>query len=276
MKITEFKDLYFTDFNVCRLFAMNQDWEDGREFSMLEKGRKTSALLYLKDCNAEYLLESGEILNFPKGSIVYIPQNSKYKTRFMAACSDKAYTQLIEFELITKLGEKFIAEDNISAVATDEQGYYSDLFDEAVNVFNALTFSYAQFRSVLFSLIVKIAKQHRKKNINSKEFFPIAPAIDYLEKNPYSDKTVASLADMCHVSESCFRELFKKYSGKTPSEYCLNNKIKKAKKLLQSNMYSVGEIAEILGYDDAGYFTKVFKKNTGILPSEYYKTKISN
>ncbi len=122
---------------------------------------------------------------------------------------------------------------------------------------------------MLYSLIAKIARRHQRENIYSKEFAPIAPAIDFLTKNPYSDVSVAALAEMCHVSECGFRNLFKKYSGKTPSEYCLNNKMKKAKKLLQSNMYSIAEVAEILGYSDAGYFTKVFKKETGVLPSKY-------
>lgn len=269
MKVVEFKDLLFSDFNMRRLFAMNQRWDDGRVFSMLRKRRETSAFLYLKDTSAEYILENGQRVSFPCGSIVYIPQNSRYKTKFFSSGDHNAHTQLVEFELLDKTGEPFVFAQHVTLAATDDKKYLSELFDDAVNVYSTFTLSYAEMKAVLYSLIAKIARYHQKENIYSKEFISIAPAINFLTKNPYSNVSVATLAEMCHVSECGFRTLFKKYSGKTPSEYCLDNKMKKAKKLLQSNMYSVAEVAEILGYNDAGYFTKVFKKETGVLPSKY-------
>lgn len=269
MRVIVFKDLLFADFNMRRLFAMNQRWDDKRVFSMQKKNRETSALLYLKDASAEYILDNGEKMSFPKGSIIYIPQNSKYRTKFFACAQKDAHTQLIEFELFDKTGEPFVCAESICVVATDEKEYFAELFDDAINVYKAFTLSYAEMKSVLYMLIAKIARRQQKENIYSKEFASIAPAINFLTKNPYSDVSVSSLAEMCHISESGFRTLFKKYSGKTPSAYCLDNKIKKAKKLLQSNMYSVGEVAELLGFSDAGYFTKVFKKETGILPKKY-------
>lgn len=269
MNIVEFKDLLYEDFNMHRLFAMNQRWDNGREFSMQRKNRETSAFLYLKDASAEYILENDRKVTFPCGSIIYIPQNSRYKTKFFACGGENAHTQLIEFELLDKTGNPFVCAEQIALVATDDKEYFSELFDEAVDVYSAYTLSYAAMKGVLYSLIVKVARRHQKENIYSKEFVSIAPAINFLTKNPYSDISVAELAEMCHVSECGFRIIFKKYSGKTPSEYCLYNKMKKAKKLLQSNMYSIAEVAEILGYSDAGYFTKVFKKETGVLPSKY-------
>ena len=91
----------------------------------------------------------------------------------------------------------------------------------------------------------------------------------YLQTNPCGQTEVAALAQMCHVSESCFRNLFKQYSGKTPSKYCLDNRIFRARQLLESGLYSVAEVAAMVGYRDAGYFTKVFKKETGILPGSF-------
>ena len=269
MNVIEFQDLYLTDYNLNRLVAMNQQWAHGREFLMTKKNRETSALLYLKDGRVEYFLESGEHLSFPKGSVVYIPQGSRYRSRFYACGSEYAHTQLIEFEMVDCEGVPFIGSKQITSVLSG--GDVFNTFDEAIRIFKALSFSYGEFKSVLYSLLSKVALHRQTKILHSKAFFPIAPAIRYLQSNPCTDVSITELAQMCHVSEGCFRSLFKKYSGKTPSRFCLENKIQKAGQLLQSNMYTVSEVASMVGYDDPGYFTKVFKKETGMSPSEYFR-----
>lgn len=271
MRVIKWKDLYHTDFDLGRLFAMNQHWDNGREFLMLNKHRETSALLYLADSSAEYFLEDGTSLSFPRGSVVYIPQGSQYRTRFYACKSSKAETQLIEFEMRDSEGNLFVCSEQIVAVLTEQGSGYAGSFEEAVRIFRAFTFSYGDFKSVLFALLMKISVQHQTQVLRSKTFFPITPAVRYLQKYPYSDICVTELAQMCHISESCFRSLFKQYAGKTPSRYCLDNRIDKAKQLLQSGQFTISEIADFLGFHDPGYFTKVFVKAVGMRPTEYQK-----
>lgn len=273
METIAFKDLYGLDFHITQLFAVNQEWIDGKEFSCIDKKRRTSALLYLKDCDISYRTAAGSRTTFSKGSLIYIPQGSQYISRF-SACSDVcAYTQLIEFELIGKDGEPFACSEEIVLVATDGDKYYSELFDDATRTCEMMVMSQPQLKSILYALLARIAKQYQQKDIYSDAYWSIGPAVDYLMKNPYSDISVTELAQLCHMSDSYFRLLFKKYSGKTPSDYCLDNRLAKAKKLLQNSMYSVGEIARLLGYDDPGYFAKVFKKKTGYSPREYIAKK---
>ena len=69
------------------------------------------------------------------------------------------------------------------------------------------------------------------------------------------------------------RRRFKEQVGKTPSEYLTSLRIKSAKKLLaarKSSNYSVSDICTMVGFSDISYFSRVFKKETGIAPSEYY------
>ena len=269
MKIVEWKDLYLTDYNLSRLAAMNQKWDNGKEFLMLSRHRPTSALLYLKDCRVEYLLESGRSLSFPQGTLLYIPQNSRYRTRFYACAGPKAITQLVEFELRDADGAPFACSREVMALISDGSGYFADTITEAILCYNRFSFSFGAFKSLLYGLLTRIAMHHQMQTLHSREYFPIAPAIRHLLTNPCADTDVASLAEMCHVSESCFRNLFKQYSGKTPSKYCLDNRIFRARQLLESGLYSVAEVAAMVGYRDAGYFTKAFKKETGILPGHY-------
>lgn len=73
------------------------------------------------------------------------------------------------------------------------------------------------------------------------------------------------------------RKLFKKEMGITPLEYMTSLRMKKAENLLSamwSREYSVSEVAQMCGYEDALYFSRVFKKNYGCSPSNFAKKSI--
>lgn len=73
------------------------------------------------------------------------------------------------------------------------------------------------------------------------------------------------------------RKLFKKELGVTPLEYMINLRMKKAQLLLTAmwtDGYTVAEIAGQCGYDNALYFSRVFKKKYGCSPREYAKGRL--
>ncbi len=75
------------------------------------------------------------------------------------------------------------------------------------------------------------------------------------------------------------RKLFKKEMGITPLEYMTSLRMKKAENLLSamwSREYSVSEVAQMCGYEDALYFSRVFKKNYGCSPSNFTKKSVRN
>lgn len=57
----------------------------------------------------------------------------------------------------------------------------------------------------------------------------------------------------------------------TPKQYILKKRIYNAEALLQNTQYNINEIAQIIGYDNPLYFSRVFQKTKGISPSEYRK-----
>ena len=74
-----------------------------------------------------------------------------------------------------------------------------------------------------------------------------------------------------HVSTSWFIRNFKLYVGSTPMQFILQKSICNAEALLLNTEYNINEIAQIVGYDNALYFSRMFKKIKGISPSEYRK-----
>ena len=81
-----------------------------------------------------------------------------------------------------------------------------------------------------------------------------------------------STAQLCKVSGLCPTQLrlyFKKITGRTPVDYKNFECIKKAQQqLLQTNL-TVSRIAELLGFENAFYFSRVFKMYTGVSPKMY-------
>ena len=73
------------------------------------------------------------------------------------------------------------------------------------------------------------------------------------------------------------RKLFKKEMGITPLEYMTNLRMKKAEMMLTAmwgSDYSVAEIGQLCGFEDALYFSRVFKKHFGCSPSAFVKNRV--
>lgn len=97
----------------------------------------------------------------------------------------------------------------------------------------------------------------------------IAKAIEYITDN-YLDKfSLLDLASETHYSPYHFLRLFKQHTGKTPFEFLLDVKIEKAKTLLKHSNRPISEICYQCGFSSNSYFCQVFKKKTGVSPSQY-------
>ena len=96
--------------------------------------------------------------------------------------------------------------------------------------------------------------------------------IQEIKENYTKDITLTELADKYQVSASHLSGLIKSELGLPFSEYLASRRIQKAKELLADETLSIDAIAEMVGYKDYFYFTKVFKKTEGISPSKYRKS----
>jgi len=99
----------------------------------------------------------------------------------------------------------------------------------------------------------------------------LAPAISYITNHYSAAVTNEHLADLCGLSATHFRRLFREKYGVTPLQYREEIRAHWAIKLLESRMFTMTEIAEKLGYSDVYHFSKSVKKQTGFSPSHYQK-----
>ena len=97
----------------------------------------------------------------------------------------------------------------------------------------------------------------------------ITPAIDYVTKNYMEEISIESLSQLCHVSTSHFRRLFKQVLGWSPLDYVQMVRIDRACVLLYNCDYSITEIGLQVGYPSPSSFNRQFRRIHGISPSQW-------
>ncbi|MCR5634897.1 MAG: helix-turn-helix domain-containing protein [Lachnospiraceae bacterium] len=106
-----------------------------------------------------------------------------------------------------------------------------------------------------------------KKDDNTVDF--IKSAQMYIAQNYSKDIILDDVSKELQMSPYYFSKLFKKRTGKNFIEYLTDVRIEKAKELLRNSTKSMKEICMEVGYTDPNYFSRTFKKNVGVTPSEY-------
>ncbi|MCI5805734.1 MAG: AraC family transcriptional regulator [Clostridium sp.] len=112
----------------------------------------------------------------------------------------------------------------------------------------------------------KRMKSLRKEKICSKQ---IAECIDYIYDHLHTRITIETLADHVKLNPSYLSRLFKKEIGTTVSSYIQTTKIETAKNMLIYSDYTLSQISSTLAFPSQSYFTEIFRKKTGLTPTNY-------
>lgn len=96
--------------------------------------------------------------------------------------------------------------------------------------------------------------------------------IQYIYANPCEELSLQSIAVFFRLSPQYISNIFSKDSPVSFSEHVRLSKMRYAKRKLSENEISIREIAQMLGYSDPYYFSKVFKKTEGMSPKKFQAT----
>lgn len=100
----------------------------------------------------------------------------------------------------------------------------------------------------------------------------LGDAMNYIRKNFSQGLTLEDVAEHSLVSPYYLSHLFRERLGLTFVEYLTSVRVETARNYLAGTKLPIAVIAERIGYDDPGYFARVFKKNVGMTPMQYRKT----
>ena len=91
---------------------------------------------------------------------------------------------------------------------------------------------------------------------------------EYLKNHYMDDIDIGGLVSQYHVNVDYLSRMFTKSTGVSPSKYLIRLRINKALQLINDGNLSVKEVGSLVGYQDQGYFSRIFKSVTGYSPSQ--------
>ena len=113
----------------------------------------------------------------------------------------------------------------------------------------------------------RIKKRTRKSDVSLDPRIQVV--VDYIILHPTEQYTISKMSRMAELSESRFRTLFKQQVGKNPLEYLNEIRVMTAARKLLVSGDNISDIAYEVGYEDANYFSRIFKKYFCITPKQY-------
>ncbi|MBE5746553.1 MAG: helix-turn-helix transcriptional regulator [Clostridiales bacterium] len=264
-------ELYKTNYDVEFLDILRQFWKTTNSFSCLDTPKKQELFLYLDGCDAEYELPNGTKFFAKSGNLVYTALGSQYKVRFSNFKNENSGTVGINFYIFDENRQKISLNKDIVIFNTNEE--IVALVDRAESYLRSpIRNTKARFKAILLQIVSELGENSRFFALTREQGYSVVSrALHFLDANVESNISVAKLAKLCNISEVYLRVLFQKFTGLSPSQYRIDQRLKKAEKYLLYGDIPVNEIAELLGFSNTAYFIKVFKKKYGCTPFAYRK-----
>ncbi len=135
-----------------------------------------------------------------------------------------------------------------------------------------LPWSELQCQALLQEIVVLLLRSHRRGKepyLNPEQQRAIESALAVIHHRSHENLKMKELAESLGFSPQHFRDLFRRYVGKSPKAYLTALKLQRSKCMLLHGEYKINDIALRLGFGNAGQFSKVFRKNTGLTPQEW-------
>ncbi|WP_308531388.1 helix-turn-helix domain-containing protein [uncultured Paenibacillus sp.] len=152
------------------------------------------------------------------------------------------------------------ADDILKEMESDEPGHTSP---------NANSYSFSRYvwKDWAIRVMTRAAEAISRQQVREKH--TIADIVQYVEHNYQSDLSLQDIAGQFLVSREYVSRKFKQEFGINFSDYLAAYRIDKAKLLMANPHLKLQDIAEMVGFHDVKYFSKVFKKLTGMSPRDY-------
>ena len=253
------------DFFIRNITIREETWTEKTPYDYTPRGRSRN-LIHIITGGTRYYRIGEETLYLSAGELLLIPDGTRYYTANHGACSGIG----ICFDLY--MADDAIAlRQDIYHCWPDKYGEYTALIQEMTGSFSVVPHGHLHQKSLLWLLLDKMITD--MENLSELGRL-IAPALRHLKLHYRENEPVSVYADACRLSESHFRRKFLEYTGMTPVEYrdCL--RFEEAKRLYANGM-SMVQIAEQVGFCDASYLRRLYKKRTGSHFREYQPPEIT-
>lgn len=235
---------------------------------ILEGQRFHNRFFYIVNGTINFELKKDKLITASAGDIVYLPCGASYHSWWDDVPNSEYITMV--FEMFDNSGEEISLNEEIVVLHKDTSNKFYDILHKMNSIYNARMVNWnLLLKSHFYNFISRLMYElyyHQMENSNFSS--EINKGIVYLENHYMKNVSIKELADKSNVSESTFRRNFIKIKGVSPVMYRNDLRLQHAYDFLYSGLFTVTEVAEMVGFDDVPYFSKSFKKKYGITPTD--------
>ncbi|MCI8577603.1 MAG: AraC family transcriptional regulator [Lachnospiraceae bacterium] len=239
----------------------------------LPRGRVDFQILYIASGKAHFYFDKSEedtvvtaghmVLYRPKEPQRYVYYGTEQTEVYWVHFTGSNVTNILRHYGITK---------EMRVIETGTSLEYTRLFRQMILELQKCQDYYPELLTILLlQLLIHIQRQtgrdHRRKDAYLEA--EMEHAIEFFNEHYNTDINIEEYAASRGMSVSWFIRNFKQYTHTTPMQYLVERRMTNAQMLLETTNYNITEIGSLVGYDNPLYFSRIFKKQKGMSPSEY-------
>ena len=239
-----------------------------------KNGRGDYQLIYVAEGKL-YLINNGKEQIVSKGNmILFRPGEPQLYTLY---AKDRPETYWVHFtgNNVERILEYYNIPVGTNVFFTGVSGNYKWLFRKMIQELQLKRTNFAEMLMLqLRQLLLYISRNIEEGPLVTADLLDeVEQAMHYFNKNFYLPIIIEDYAKEHHMTPWWFIQNFKKITQVTPAQYIVSLRISNAMNLLDNTDYSVAKIAMSVGYDNALYFSRLFKRHVGCSPRDYRKRK---
>ncbi|MDO5392674.1 MAG: AraC family transcriptional regulator [Eubacteriales bacterium] len=211
-----------------------------------------------------FQLSAGDAFFIPAGKVSYYEASKEDPWCYAWVSFLGINSQMYLYQLMTSTDDVYIVH------GLDNQKYKERIF-EIISLQGVSTSRYFQANGILFQIMAMLFDDINFQESNWGKSSVVDEVKFYLDIN-YAEKIkLRDVAKSFGIHPNYLTRIFHEKYGISPKQYLISLKLKKARRLLTTTELSVSVISSSLGFDDQLAFSKIFKKEFAVSPSEYRK-----
>lgn len=267
MQVLSLQKLAETDFHPNTLEVFPESWATRKSFSLYKaEKRPCSALFFVKtDMRVHFFAHGGEKITVKKGGVAYIPQGVCYHVQVEGGTPNGIDTYTVNHTLADGQGNTLLLANAITLLCERADGsldMYFQKLSEAVH----RSATRLHIRSCFYGLLDAVISTGKDRN---DAYYAIRAGAEQLREEWNRNERIEVYAALCGVSNAYFYRCFRAWSGQSPVEYRNTLRLSHAEAMLRNTDMQIGEIAEVVGFEDPFYFCRLFTRRFGISPQKY-------